>query len=208
MSILIPAPSADLAQFVDEAAEEARGLLEVLPNVRIQTKSEYEELAGILKDVTSKRKFLDQERKVSVTPLNTEVKRINEWFQAPIKQLEGLERDIKGLLTDYQLRQEAERKRLEAAAQAAAAAALATEPMPGATAMTLMGQSVDAAAPKVEGLGAKVVWTFRVVDATKLPREFLQPNEAAISAWVAEHGDKNIPAGVEVAQDVRYIVRK
>jgi len=205
----MPQVDAILAK-VTSADVEAKELLGVVPGIVIESKSQYEEAAEILKEVSSKRKFLDEERKVSVTPLNTEVKRINDAYRGPISKLETIELQIKKLMGAYILKQEAERKRLEAEAAAAAQAALVTQAEPMSQAMTLMQRSADAEAPTVKGISAKPKWTFKVVDATKLRPEFLMqvPNLAAIEAWVAEHGDQEIPDGVEVVPDVRFAVRR
>lgn len=198
-----------LAKITDADAE-AKELLGVIPGIVIESKAKYEEAAAILKEVSAKRKFLDEERKVSVTPLNNEVKRINDAYRGPISKLEAIEAQLKKLMGAFVLKQEAERKRLEAEAAAAAQAALSTQAEPMSEAMSLMQRSADAEAPAVKGISAKPRWTFKVVDATKLRPEFLiqVPNLAAIEAWVAEHGDRDIPAGVEVEPDVRFAVRR
>jgi hypothetical protein len=56
-------------------------------------------------------------------------------------------------------------------------------------------------------VSGREVWTWEVVDEAQLDRRFLMPNPKAIEAWVKEHGDKDVPTGVEVVRDVRYIVR-
>lgn len=55
--------------------------------------------------------------------------------------------------------------------------------------------------PKVAGLSTRENWNFRIVDASKLPREYLIADEAAIRGVVkAMKGKTNIP-GVEVYRD-------
>ena len=49
--------------------------------------------------------------------------------------------------------------------------------------------------PQAAGVGARKVWTFEVLDETKLPREYTQPDEAAIRKAVA--------AGVRQIEGVR-----
>jgi hypothetical protein len=195
---------------VSDADNEAKELLGVVPGIVITSKGQYEEAGAILKEVVAKKKFLDEERKVSVTPLNTEVKRINDAFRGPISKLESIELQIKKLMGAFVMQQEAERKRLQDEAEAAARAALTTQAEPMSQAMALMQRSADAEAPAVSGISAKPRWTFKVADATKLRPEFLMqvPNMQAIEAWVAAHGDKDVPEGVEVEPDVRFIVRR
>jgi len=59
-----------------------------------------------------------------------------------------------------------------------------------------------ASAPaKVSGLSTREHWDFRITDPSKLPREYLIPNEAAIRSVVKGlKGQTNIP-GVEVFRD-------
>lgn len=55
--------------------------------------------------------------------------------------------------------------------------------------------------PKVAGLSTRENWSFRIVDPSKLPREYLMADEAAIRGVVkAMKGRTNIP-GVEVYRD-------
>jgi uncharacterized protein YhaN len=69
--------------------------------------------------------------------------------------------------------EEDERKAKELAAQQAAEAA-----------KNVPVVKVKAAVPKVSGIKALVNWKFRIVDASKLPRQFLMPDEVAIGQEV------------------------
>lgn len=62
--------------------------------------------------------------------------------------------------------------------------------------------TVKAAVPVVAGIRARVNWKFRVVDATKLPRQYMKPDEGAIGQVVrrmkdAKTAEALIP-GIEV----------
>lgn len=60
---------------------------------------------------------------------------------------------------------------------------------------------VPPANTKVAGLSTRENWSFRITDASKLPREYLVPNESAIRSVVKGlKGATNIP-GVEVFRD-------
>jgi len=71
---------------------------------------------------------------------------------------------------------------------------------------TVVEVKVESNTPKVAGLRQRVNWTFKIVDATKIPRAFLVPDEGAIGRFVRnakskELSEKTIP-GIEVeAQD-------
>lgn len=83
-------------------------------------------------------------------------------------------------------RQAVEQARLDAEAVAASAQAV----------------KVEANTPKVAGLRQRVNWTFKVVDATKIPRSFLMPDEGAIGRFVRNAKDKTLAEktipGIEV----------
>ena len=52
-------------------------------------------------------------------------------------------------------------------------------------------------APKVAGVSIQKRWTYRVVDETKIPREFLTPDHTKIGAFVREMKDQAMIPGVE-----------
>lgn len=194
-------------QIAREAAEESATMLALVQAFEVTTKESFEECAAILKDVTHRIKFLDEERKLSVEPLNQEVKRINGWFKPALDRLKDIQTKIKSAMGRYELRQREEEQRLMALAAAEAQRVLATDPEGMSAAKGLVAQSAAARAPQVAGVSGREVWTWEVEDESKLDRQFLMPNPQAIEAWVRQHGDKNVPAGVKVVRDVRYIVR-
>lgn len=57
---------------------------------------------------------------------------------------------------------------------------------------------IAAAVPKVAGIRARVNWKFRVVDASKLPRKYLMPDEVAIGQEVRSMKAETLIPGVEV----------
>jgi hypothetical protein len=194
-------------KLAQDAANESESMLALLHSFEVTTKESFEECAAILKDVTGRIKFLDEERKISVEPLNHEVKRINGWFKPALDRLKDIQTTIKTAMARYEVRQREEQQRLMAAAAAEAQRVLVTNPEGMAGAQALVTQAAAAQAPTVSGVSGREVWTWEVVDEVALDRRFLMPNPKAIEAWVKEHGDKDVPAGVKVVRDVRYIVR-
>lgn len=192
-----------------EADAEAAHYVDIAADAVIDSKEKYEVAAELVKELAHKWKLLDQERTVSVKPLNDEVRRINEWFKPGLTKLKTVEEKLRKLMGDFVLRSKQEEARLAAAAAAAAKAALATSAAPMQEAQQLMQQAAASSAPDVKGVSAKVRWTWTVKDATKLPEQFTKrvPDEDALNAWVAAHGDKDVPPGLEVVPDVRFTVR-
>ncbi len=137
--------------------------------------------------------------------------------EAPLTEAEGI---IKRTLVAWTAEQERlrleEQRRLEAIArqreeEARLAEALAAEAA-GDTdeAAALMEEAVTVqapavilppASPKVAGISYREVWKFRIVDAAKVPREYLTIDETKIGGVVrALKGAANIP-GVQVYSD-------
>ncbi len=70
---------------------------------------------------------------------------------------------------------------------------------------TVQEVKVESNTPKVAGLRQRINWTFKIVDATKIPRSFLMPDEASIGRFVRSAKDKalaekTIP-GIEVTAE-------
>jgi len=198
---------AEKQQIADDAANESAEMLTVLRSFEITTKEAFSECAAILKDVTGRIKFLDEERKIAVDPLNQEVKRINGWFKPALDRLKEIQGTIKTQMAAYELRQRQEQERLMAAAAEEARRVLVTQPDGMQSTQALVQQAASAGAPQVAGVSGRAVWAWAIEDAAKLDRRFLIPDGQAIEAWVREHGDKDVPAGVKVVRDVRYTVR-
>lgn len=242
-------------QGAEKLAVEAKGALVDVESYVCDSQEKYEECAAIVKEAQSKFKFFDEQRKVTVTPLNDEVKRVNDWYRPGLDALKKIGERGRRLMADFVLRQRQEEQRLLDAAQVEAQKVLATDPDPIASAEStsaLVQQAAEAAPQKVAGIGVKPVYRFEVVDADKLAyaeltdqeyeaigmvkvnmaagaytgfveialkallkvkdqldneRGFLQPDMKALAEWVSEHGRRDIPAGVEVKEDVNFSVR-
>lgn len=195
---------------IKAAAEEATALLKEIQRP-ISSQAEFEFIQSSMQQLASKGKFLDDERKVSTAPLNDEVNRINDWYRPATTAIKNLVEQAKRVLAEYVLKQQREAQRLAAEAEAKAKAALAANTST-APAVALMTQSAQAKQSVEVQKGApvshKVVWAFRIKDPASLPRAFLMPDEAKIKEHVAKHGNKDVPAGVEVYEDVSFRVSK
>lgn len=85
----------------------------------------------------------------------------------------------------------AELKRLQKAGAKADAKELAAAPL-------AVAPVIATPTPKVPGLAVTTRWRFRIVDESKIPREYMTPNEAAIGHAVRGLKDKTRIPGVEV----------
>lgn len=94
-----------------------------------------------------------------------------------------------------------ERARLEAEAAEQKADKLkeeAKEIKTEAKEVEVEAKEVKSKAEKIEGLHFRRYWKARIVNANKLPREFLKPDEVAINEYVSKNKEKASIPGVEV----------
>lgn len=127
--------------------------------------------------------------------------------------LEGAKKSVKSLMSAYDLEQEkirkAEERKLEEEARKrdeearlAEAIELEKEGRKDEAEQVLSESSVipvfvAKTTPKIEGVVYRTIWKYRITDASKLPREFLVPDEVKIGGVVRSlKGSTNIP-GVE-----------
>lgn len=225
-------------------AGEAEKSLALIKSIKITSPAFFEEVAGIVRQASGKLKFLDDERKISVMPLNHEVDRINAWYKPALEALKKIVEQGKSLMSAYTLEQQRKERLLLEQAQAEAQKALAAQAEAqrlaaeaqkavtdgavagaaeaGVVAQTAMVAASDAATkfveaagatapPKVAGVSApKPAWKYTITDPQALVKahpDLSMPDEKKVKAWVAEHGDKNVPTGVKVEADVKFTVR-
>lgn len=227
------APQQTSAQVAHEDAKATLSLIRA-PAFAIANSDGYKLIAEVLREAKHKFKVLDEERKVSVTPLNDEVKRVNDWYRPALDALKVITDTSMRLMGAYDAKQRAEEARLLAEAQAVAQKVLAeqaekvlmgaTESLPTAAVMSatlgLVTQAQATAPPKVEGVSApKPKWVIKSVNEETLiasepvayagVRRFTKVvvDMDALKVWIAEHGDKDVPPGVEVTLETTYTVR-
>jgi hypothetical protein len=188
-----------------EAAKENVEFLEVMKGYVIQSDEEFEDAAELLKVVKHKFKVLDEERTISVKPLNDEVKEINAWFKPALDRLKDCEAELKKIMGAYSLVKQQEQQRLLAEAAKAAEAALVTATDPQASVMALVQQATAAQAPKVAGVSVSKVWKWELADPEQVPAEYWSIDPAKLDAAV-KAGARDIP-GVRVYEDARVIAR-
>jgi len=132
--------------------------------------------------------------------------------EAPLLQAEAL---VKPQMAAYIEEQERRRRQEEARLQAEAIKRDEEARLAEATTLEKAGNDEEAArvistpsfaapvvapklTPKVEGVAAKQIWKWRITNSYEIPREYLIPNEGAITAVVRSlKGAANIP-GVQV----------
>lgn len=180
----------------------------------------YANAAQFLLDIKDKRKFLDNEFEDSITAAHEAHKKVLALKRKATDGLDEAERIVKPKIATYLAEEEKKRRDEEARLQAEAQKRAETEALELAAAAEKAGDHAEAEAiindpvvapvlvlqpttPKVSGIAMRKKWTFRIVNAALLPREYLTPDEQAIRKVVEALKDKaNIPGVRVFCEDV------
>jgi ATPase subunit of ABC transporter with duplicated ATPase domains len=158
-------------------------------------------------------------------PLDEAKQKIMDFFKGPLDKLARVEGNIKNAMLTFQREQEEIRRKMEARIQELARreeerrrkaleekAKKADEKGDVEKAEDLRQQKEEVFVPapivesqvtKVAGISTKKVWRFKIIDASKIERQWMVPDEKAIQAYVtATKGTRPIP-GLEIySEDV------
>ena len=198
-----------------EAAADAVALQRKYATVKIATHNEFIAASNILRDIKSRGKRLDDLRRQMTKPLDDSKAKIMDFFRIPTDALAAAEKSVKAAILRYNQQRDKERdaelarlsREKEAAAEAAAAAALeAAEAGDVDAAMELMGVQEDVVAvpivvadpPKVEGIGTRKEWKWRLVDFNLVPHRYLKLDDAAIGNAVRSGAGQITIPGIDV----------
>jgi len=178
-----------------------------------------------LKKVKSISAEIDEKRRSMTKPLDEAKKKIMDFFKGPLDKLARVEGNIKNAMLTFQREQEEIRRKEEARMQELARreeerrrkaleekAKKADEKGDVEKAEDLRQQKEEVFVPapivesqvtKVAGISTKKVWRFKIIDASKIERQWMVPDEKAIQAYVtATKGTRPIP-GLEIySEDV------
>lgn len=134
------------------------------------------------------QKELTEQRMEQTRPLDESKKKIMAWFERPLGQIKlAIDRRIAQMGAYMALEAEKASKLQEEAARTGAVAIIAT--------------------PKAQGVSTRDVWKWKVVNKDLIPREFMEPDEFKISAWVRNaKGSTEIP-GIEVYKEQTTVIR-
>lgn len=189
--------------------------------VMIFNDEELKHYSDSLRSIKTRLKELTELRLSMTRPLDESKKSIMGLFAPVIEKMEGAERTIKAAMVEYEASvQESRRKEQEEAnriaqereaamrAELAAKAELASRDGRPELAQTYERKAaevhitpVNVAASKRPGVAMRSIWKFRITDASKLPREYLMPDETKIGGVVrALKGDCQIE-GIEAYEE-------
>jgi hypothetical protein len=182
---------------LQESLQDSVTFFEIIKDHKIEDAEEFEQVSELLKVTKSKIKLLDQERTLTVKPMNDQVREINSWYKKPIDKLKSIETSLKEMLADYQVRQREEQERLLTEA--------ASEKTDHQEAQLLIMEAAKKATPAVSGVSLREVWKWDLEEPLKVPMDYYSIDPAKIEAAV-KAGVREIP-GVRIYKDTRIAVR-
>lgn len=220
-----------------KAVADTETMVKTYDNYIVQSQENYSGAGEDLRRIKGKAKELDDLRKSLTKPLDESKKRIMEFFNKPLEFLAKAESSVKTAMLRWQSEQErirrAEEQRLAEIQRKAAeelqkqavdaerkAATLKTEK--GREAAQVRAEElktkaetvatiipvVESKVEKVAGITTKTVWKFRIVDAAKIPRNYLIPDEKAIGEMVRFTNGKKQIDGIEIYSEDVIIARR
>jgi hypothetical protein len=168
---------AELDKRILAVTNESAEALAYLKSYVVETPEDYTNAAAMVQTFKGQFDALEAERRELTDPLNATIKKINEKVKPATTFLDTAIRLLKAAMGAFQIREEErQRKALEEAAELAKSGEVA--------AATVALARVESEMPKVAGMTSREDWDFEITDESKLPREFLQPNEKAIRAFI------------------------
>ena len=199
----------DAMEIAADVAETVKDML----GRTITSQEHYVAMGEVLREIRAENRKIEAARKAATAPLNAEVKRINDWYRPATDGLARVDKHVVGLLSGYIVKQREEEARLMLEAEKSAKQVLQTKSSPDVSAALAVQNFVDDAAaampPKIAGLTPRPSWEWRVVNLAHVEDRFLKVvvDEDAVAAWVSEHGDKDVPSGIEVTPRVDFTSR-
>ena len=182
-------------------SKDAEGVLVLAQGYAIDSVQMFELAADELKSIKGKMKELDDRRKSITKPLDEAKARVMDLFRRPLELLGQAETVLKRAMLTFQQAQEKKRQAEEAEARRVAAAEqerLRREAEKAAKAAEKKGNveaaeqlranvpvvpvpTVAAEPVKVRGISTRTIWKARVLDANKVPRQYLVVNEKMLN---------------------------
>lgn len=226
----LPADAASLKTRALEISQQAKGMV-------IYSATEFAEAGKRLKQIVLEKKQAQYRVNQIKTPAYQTYKATLQLEKDVITPYTQAEQWIKGGMARYLAEEESQRRRKEASLSVQAlrlaeeeahhltveyaeldaqmlesqgeverAAQVRQNPIPVMPARVLP-VVLQKDVPRIDGVSSRKNWTFRIIDESQLPREYLMPNESAIRQVVRALKDKSNIPGVEVYWEESVAVR-
>jgi hypothetical protein len=177
----------------------AKQAVELIKSLRVVTQEHILAASPLLQQIKGDMKRLDERKKAITKPLNDALRSVRDLFRPAEQALEEAERHLKTEIGNAQ-------RNIQEANRLAALATQAALQQHDVRAAALASGAIQATeAP--QGISYRDRFEFRIVDAAKLPREFLMPDERRIRAYIAEHGERASIPGVAIEKRVAVVAR-
>jgi hypothetical protein len=175
-------------------ADEGKQILDILAKYEIKTQDDLIEVGEWLQEVRVRRNLLENREKEITGPIQLSIQKVRELFQ-PVKEFwANAEVILKQKIKIAKLKEEeANREAIQDAADAHAA---------GDTEGAAEAVSQVTTVGDLPGISTRARWSFMVVDAAQVPRQFLIVNESAIRQHCAKYTSDQQPDPVP---GVRFI---
>lgn len=211
----------EISEDAQKLITQAEGDVALAQSFRIVSNDGYITAAEILKSIKGRYQEIEAKRKEMTLPLDEAKRRVMDFFRQPLQQLSSAEGQIKGAMVGFTQEQERVRRQEEQRIQALAREEqerldrLATEKISQAQqegnldeAEKILDAVVQVAVPivvsekpKVEGIKTVTRWSYKIIDETLIPREYLMPCEKVLAhIAITTKGTIKIP-GVEFYSD-------
>jgi len=151
--------------------------------ITVATEEQCSAAGEILQKIKKRLKELDEMRRAITKPLDEAKKKIMTLFKDPTGQLEEIEMKIKKAILDFQQ------------------SLFAQQQIENAFCSENEMESIEPAVPNIAGVSIRKIWKFRIVDETKIPREWLMVDEKKIGSAVRKTGCHLKIAGVEIYEE-------
>lgn len=196
----------------------------------ISNQAELDKATDVLKDIKSRYKELDTQRKAITKPLDEAKKAVMDLFNQPLELLKRAEDKIKGLIGSYTTEQERKAREEQARLQKLADQEAEKEKKKidarierakengkldkveelEAQKETIIPIDVPVIAPSIDtpkGVSFREIWSAEIVDEKQIPREYLIPNMQALNKIAsATKGTITIP-GVKFKMEKSVVTR-
>lgn len=186
-----------------ELKKEAELIVHDFHNIVIRTKDEYSAAGDAIKTINYKIKQVEAKRVEYTKPLLDQKKLIDEDFKGIIEPLKKVVANIKAEMLKWmqaeKKRLDEEQKRIEEEAMERAKKEKLAE------VEVAVVNDIKKQYGNISTSSVRKEWKWKVVDETKIPREFLVVNSLKINQAV-RNGEREI-AGLEIYEDEQVVVR-
>lgn len=197
-----------------QLAEQTWKIASLPATLSIVTTQQYEDAGEKLKALSAKEKEIEKLRTQLKAPILAAGRAIDAFFNTPLDRITKARDAYKLAIKGYQRVEEQKRLALEAKAQeearkererlearaAAAAAKGKTEKAEvlQTAAASIVSPVIPKTTPKLQGVSNRKTWHYEVEDVALLPREYMQPDDKKLGAYIrAMKSEAQIP-GVRI----------